>query len=169
MPPVPPPPPPPPQTVHVTAYMVSQHVSAMFIVRFDTQIVEVHGGAGFFVDGVPAGLYPVSLVHLGLSQERAHQVHTLYGSLDAAEAWMIARALGIDYVYLDAVEKSGVAVPALDKFEHNSQYFVPVFRNAEVVIFSVVTHGDHVPLPVFDETHPSPQAVPPPRSVTTPR
>ena len=54
------------------------------------------------------------------------------------EAWEIARALGIDYVYLDAVEKTTVTGPALEKFENSSQYFVPVFRNAEVVVFSVV-------------------------------
>jgi hypothetical protein len=54
------------------------------------------------------------------------------------EAWEIARALGIDYVYLDAVERTSVAGPALEKFENNSQYFVPVFRNAEVLVFSVV-------------------------------
>jgi hypothetical protein len=85
-----------------------------------------------------AGLYPVSLVHLGLSQERAQQVRALYGSADPMEAWEIARALGIDYVYLDAVEKTTVTGPALEKFENNSQYFVPVFRNAEVLVFSVV-------------------------------
>jgi uncharacterized membrane protein len=92
-----------------------------------------------------AGLYPVSLVDVALYDERAKQVHTLYESESAAQAWSIASMLGIDYVYLDAVEKAAFTRRAVEKFEHNTQYFVPVFRNAEVVVFSVVRRTDTSP------------------------
>jgi uncharacterized membrane protein len=89
-----------------------------------------------------AGLYPVSMADVALCDERARQVHTLYESEDAAEAWSIASTLGIDYLYLDAVEKAAFTRQAVEKFEHYSEYFVPVFRNAEVDVFAVVKHTE---------------------------
>jgi hypothetical protein len=103
-----------------------------------------------------AGLYPVSLVHIALSEERARQVHTLYRSENAAEAWEIAQTLGIDYIYLDAVEKADMTGPALEKFEHNSNYFAPVFRNREVVVFSVVKRPESLPAATVRPMIPNP-------------
>src|SRR5678816_42148 len=68
--------------------------------------------------------------------ERSARVKTMYETSNARQAWDIARALRIDYVWVDKVERaaypSGVA-----KFDAAPDRFVPAFRNTEVVIYRV--------------------------------
>jgi hypothetical protein len=66
---------------------------------------------------------------------RLEVVRHMYATVDADEARAIARRFGIDYVYVDRVERehfpSGIA-----KFEM-SPHFLPVYRNDEVRIYAV--------------------------------
>lgn len=96
-----------------------------------------------------AGL-PISLLHSSIYDTRSRQVHDLYSTASAEAAWQAARSMGIDYLYLDNVEKDAFAGAGLDKFEHHPQFFVAVFRNAEVVVYAVVKPvgaGGGSPLP----------------------
>ena len=68
--------------------------------------------------------------------ERSARVKTMYETSNARQAWDIARALRIDYVWVDKVERA--AYPSgVGKFDAAPDRFVPVFRNTEVVIYRV--------------------------------
>jgi len=70
-------------------------------------------------------------------QERSERVRAMYATTDAREAWNVARALRIDYVWIDEVERA--TYPAgMAKFEASAQFFAPVFRNARVTIVRVM-------------------------------
>ena len=82
-----------------------------------------------------AASLPRTLVDVPEYHERSAKVHDMFATVDAQEAWTIARALRIDYIYVDDVERS--AYPAgVRKFE-NTALFAQVFRNAEVSIYRV--------------------------------
>jgi hypothetical protein len=83
-----------------------------------------------------AGL-PISLLHEPLYDERSQLVHGLYETTDARKAWLAATELGIDYLYLDNVEREAFSREAIDKFDRNPQYFASAFRNDEVEIFAI--------------------------------
>ena len=66
----------------------------------------------------------------------SRQVREIYASTDAAAACTAARALGIDYLYADATERT--AYPAgVAKFDSDPACFTPVFRNAEATVYAV--------------------------------
>jgi len=83
-----------------------------------------------------AGL-PISLVAMPYREEAAKQVRSLYGTVDPKEAWAIARRLGIDYLYIDQVEREAFPPDSLAKFDAHPELFPPVFRNATVTIYAV--------------------------------
>jgi hypothetical protein len=65
--------------------------------------------------------------------ERSQRVRRMYETADAKDAWDIARALRIEYVWVDRIERA--AYPAgMAKFD-DPAYFIPVFQNAEVRIY----------------------------------
>ena len=67
--------------------------------------------------------------------ERSLRVRRMYETANAKEAWDVARALRIDYVWIDRIERA--AYPGgMAKFE-DPDYFVPVFQNAEVRVLRV--------------------------------
>lgn len=67
--------------------------------------------------------------------ERSMRVKRMYETSSAQEAWDIARALRIEFVWIDRVERT--AYPAgMGKFDDTSR-FIPVFQNAEVRIYRV--------------------------------
>jgi uncharacterized membrane protein len=82
-----------------------------------------------------AASLPRTLVDVPEYHERSARVHDLFATANAQQAWDIARALRIDYIYVDAVERraypEGVA-----KFE-GTPLFQRVFRNGEVTIYKV--------------------------------
>ena len=81
--------------------------------------------------GQPIALLP------GPDQARlSARVSALYASLDAEGAAGEARALGIDYLYLDERERSVYDAAALQKFS-TSASFLPVFRNNQVLVYAV--------------------------------
>jgi hypothetical protein len=69
--------------------------------------------------------------------ERSERVRQMYVTTSARQAWDLARALRIDYVWVDRVEReaypSGIA-----KFDASPELFAPAFKNAEVSIYRVL-------------------------------
>jgi hypothetical protein len=68
-------------------------------------------------------------------ETRNEMVKQIYQSEDAELAWKEARTLGIDYLYVDATERT--AYPAVAKFDHSPAYFTPTFRNAEASVYAL--------------------------------
>ena len=79
---------------------------------------------------------PRTLVQDPEYTERSARVKTMFETTDAQQAYDLARALRIDYVWIDAVERA--AYPAgMPKFDASPQFFAPAFRNGEVAIYRV--------------------------------
>jgi uncharacterized membrane protein len=68
---------------------------------------------------------------------RLQAIKRLFQTPDAQEAWREARRLGVDYLYVDEVERTAYAGPGIEKFEAFPEYFVPVFRRGAVAIYAV--------------------------------
>jgi hypothetical protein len=83
-----------------------------------------------------AGL-PISLVNRPYYQTRSQSVRELYGTAEGPRAWSIARRLGIDYIYIDQVERRAYPAAALQKFELDTAHFEPVYRADHVAIYKV--------------------------------
>jgi hypothetical protein len=81
-----------------------------------------------------AGL-PISLLHVPEYDSRSDEVQRIYAFGDAARAWRSAVTLGIDYLWVDRVERAAYANVA--KFEDHHEWFNPVFRNDEVTIYRI--------------------------------
>ena len=79
--------------------------------------------------------FALSLLTVPEYAERDARVKAIYASDDPELAWREARALGIDYLYADSLERS--AYPAVQKFDTNPGLFTPVFRNHEVTVYAV--------------------------------
>jgi hypothetical protein len=68
--------------------------------------------------------------------ERSARVKTMYATPDAQAAWDTARALRIDYIWIDRTERT--AYPSgMAKFDADAGRFASVFRNNEVSIYRV--------------------------------
>lgn len=79
---------------------------------------------------------PISLLHVQEYDTGSHKVREMYATPDAASARTIARQLGVQYVYVDRIERE--AYPeGVSKFDAHPESFVPVFRNDEVRIYAV--------------------------------
>jgi hypothetical protein len=83
-----------------------------------------------------AGL-PISLVSMPYREEASQQVRNLYGTTDAVAAWTLARSLGIDYLYVDEVERAAFPPASIAKFDDRPDLFVPAYRNPSVTIYAV--------------------------------
>jgi hypothetical protein len=79
---------------------------------------------------------PIALLPARDQARLTARVSAMYGSLDAESAAEEARALGIDYLYVDDRERSVHAAAALQKFTASAS-FLPVFRNSQVVVYAV--------------------------------
>lgn len=82
-----------------------------------------------------AGGEPISLMHVSNYDTLSDQVQEIYRSPDPVSAWMTARALAIDYLYVDSTERE--AYPNVGKFDHDPAHFPVAFRNQEVAIYAV--------------------------------
>jgi hypothetical protein len=67
--------------------------------------------------------------------ERNERVKQIYASGDARSAWQDAKALGIDYLYVDNTERT--AYQEVHKFDVSPDYFSPVFRNVEASVYAL--------------------------------
>jgi hypothetical protein len=78
---------------------------------------------------------PISLMHVADYDTRSDAVQKIYGYGDPQPAWRSAVDLGIDYLWVDRVERT--AYPNVKKFDDHPEWFVPVFRNAEVTVYRI--------------------------------
>jgi hypothetical protein len=78
---------------------------------------------------------PLPLLARPIYVEKSQRIKQIYASTDARAAWQDAKALGIDYLYVDRTERS--AYPAVGKFDTSPDYFSPVFRNAEAAVYAL--------------------------------
>ena len=83
-----------------------------------------------------AGL-PISLVLQPYHRERSDRVHAIYATLDAEAAWREARALRIDFLYLDAADRAALPEGAVSKFETAPTLFRTAFAQDDVRVFAV--------------------------------
>jgi hypothetical protein len=81
-----------------------------------------------------AGL-PISLMHVPEYDIRSSEVQKIYGYGDPERAWRSALTLGIDYLWVDIVERT--AYPNVAKFADHPEWFVPAFSNREVTIYRI--------------------------------
>lgn len=82
-----------------------------------------------------AGL-PISLLNVPEYREKSDRVKIMYSTPDPREAFVIARSLRIDYIYVDRVERTAYPT-GISKFDQAPQHFTPAYRNAEVIIYRV--------------------------------
>jgi hypothetical protein len=87
-----------------------------------------------FAERRMAGGLPISLLKIPEYDERSDRIRAMYSTARAAEAADIARALRIDYVYLDEVERR--AYPNGIRFGE-SPAFEKVFEDGPVAVFRV--------------------------------
>ncbi len=79
---------------------------------------------------------PISLLPVPAYAERNARVQALYASGDPRFAWQEARSLGIDYLYVDVIERT--AYPAgVAKFDAHPDLFTSAFKNAEAAVYAV--------------------------------
>jgi hypothetical protein len=79
---------------------------------------------------------PISLLPVPEYLERSRQVQTIFTTPDMEAAHAQARRLGIEYLWVDGHEQQ--AYPGVtDRFDTAHQFFRPVFRNTEVVLYRV--------------------------------
>jgi hypothetical protein len=82
-----------------------------------------------------AGL-PISLLPTPDYTTGSQRVQQLYRTPDPEEAWRIAREMGIDYLYVDDVDRA--AYPeGVAKFADGQEYFEVAFNNRLVAIYRV--------------------------------
>jgi hypothetical protein len=68
--------------------------------------------------------------------ERSLRVRRMYETADAKDAWDLARALRVEYVWVDRIERA--AYPGgMVKFDASPDLFIPIFQNPEVRIYRV--------------------------------
>src|SRR5262249_30276685 len=87
------------------------------------------------VEGRMASGNALALLHGPDYDRRNDLVKQIYATADAAQAWHQARSLGVDYLYVDATERS--AYPAVAKFDASPGYFTPVFKNGDAAVYAV--------------------------------
>ncbi len=80
-----------------------------------------------------AGL-PISLMHVPAYDTRSRAVQEIYASAEPERARLLARELGIDFLYVDGMDRA--TYPAIAKFDRRPDWFEPVFRNREVTVYA---------------------------------
>jgi uncharacterized membrane protein len=83
-----------------------------------------------------AGL-PISLLNTPEYRDRSGLVRDLYSTADAPQAWQLARRLGIDYIYGDAVERTAYA-DGMAKFDAAPALFRRSFSRGGATVWSVL-------------------------------
>ncbi len=79
---------------------------------------------------------PISLLPIPDYEERSERVRGMFATTDAAAAAATARRMRIKYIYVDDTDRR--AYPdGVEKFRAHPEYFMPVYRNAEVSIYFV--------------------------------
>lgn len=84
-----------------------------------------------------AGL-PISLLAEDDYELRSRRMRTAYGVPDAQYAWQMLRMADVDYIYIDAIERTAFPAESLSKFDTNPDLFRAVFKNAEATVYAVL-------------------------------
>jgi hypothetical protein len=79
-----------------------------------------------------AGL-PISLMEVPAYRRTSERVQVMFATPRAQEAWDIAKALHIDYIYVDATDRA--KYPETDKFDRSPELFEHVFRRGAVGVY----------------------------------
>jgi len=79
---------------------------------------------------------PISLLRADAYDRASRDADAMFAAVDPSEAWRLARALGVHYVFVDGVERRAFGPAAIDKFR-DARYFSPVYRNADAEVFQV--------------------------------
>jgi hypothetical protein len=85
-----------------------------------------------------AAARPISLMDIPDYAERSKRVHRIYADRNAEVAVLIARDLGIDYVFIGPAEQKTNTATALSKFAKREDLFREVFANAGTRIYQVL-------------------------------
>ena len=83
-----------------------------------------------------AGL-PISLLKKPIYDERTKQVSEMYAGASGRDAWDTAQLLGIDYIYIDQVERDAYGTSLL-KFDRHELLFKRVYHEGGVTVFEVL-------------------------------
>ena len=84
-----------------------------------------------------AAARPISLMDIPDYRDRSRRVHRMYADRNGETAAVIARELGIDYVFIGPAEQKANSAAALAKFEKRDDLFTQVFENATTRIYAV--------------------------------
>lgn len=79
---------------------------------------------------------PISLLSAPAYDIASQQADAMYRTTDAAEAWRVAHELGVDYIFVDEVERRAFSREALEKF-HDDKFFAPVFWKGAAEVIEV--------------------------------
>lgn len=79
---------------------------------------------------------PISLLRAEAYDRASRDADAMFAGVDPSEAWRVARALGVHYVFVDGVERRAFGPAAIEKFR-DARYFSPVYRNADAEVFQV--------------------------------
>jgi hypothetical protein len=85
-----------------------------------------------------AAARPISLMDIPEYTERSRKAHRMYADRNADTAVLIARELGIDYVFIGPAEQKANSAAALAKFAKREDLFTEVFANAGTRIYQVL-------------------------------
>lgn len=80
---------------------------------------------------------PISLLPDPRYEERSRQVHAIITTLAPEDAHERAKALHIDYLWIDADDRAGTTARQLNRFRARPDLFTPVFSSAAVTIYRV--------------------------------
>jgi uncharacterized membrane protein len=78
---------------------------------------------------------PISLLQIPEYASESAQADSIFASKAASEASRVARAMRIDYLYVDRVERQAFGA-ALDKF-NTPEFFNRVFQQGDAAIYQV--------------------------------
>ena len=85
-----------------------------------------------------AAARPISLINIPEYLERSRKAHRIYADRNAETAVLIARELGVDYVFIGPAEQKANPAAALAKFAKREDLFTEVFANASTRIYQVL-------------------------------
>jgi hypothetical protein len=84
-----------------------------------------------------AAARPISLMNIPAYLERSRKAHRMYADPSAETAVLLARELGINYVFVGPAEEKANDASALAKFDNRDDLFTPVFANASTRIYEI--------------------------------
>ena len=84
-----------------------------------------------------AAARPISLMNIPEYTERSRKAHRIYADRNPETAALLARELGIDYVFIGPAEQKANPAASLAKFATREDLFQPVFANGATRIYAV--------------------------------